>query len=376
MQKSSFEGVYILSKKEDSQMKCLQKYQWVKLLRSNLPKGKGIMGAWAKLASRAAFRKGQASYCGYLNSVTPGMWSGGIVGLKSILETKSRSKAIETLKMLSDFGYIKYTLDEKTKKLTYKINDWIVECSGAECMNGAVYTTDGYGFLCLPRNITERLVERNYIFDEADAWLDLWCHSVTNDPFNAFSYMAPVIQYGKQGAVLTLETLGQRWGWEKTKVWRFFKKYGDAFSLYRLPGSYGCLIFNKIYPTDREVSLPTYEDILHVINDLRKMSGTVQKHCTDHEHLKYLVTWFSRSLIKKITNGTDVNYTKNRIALLSYIKHVYISQCKYCNSCKYDCNGKYCNRDAVVQSCKIRGPCEPIDLIKLSRELSYYEQTG
>ena len=30
-------------------MKCLMKYQWVKLPRNHLPEGKGIMNAWAKL---------------------------------------------------------------------------------------------------------------------------------------------------------------------------------------------------------------------------------------------------------------------------------------------------------------------------------------
>lgn len=42
-------------------VQCLRKYEWGKLPRSRLPEGKGIMGAWAKLASRA-----QALYCGYL----------------------------------------------------------------------------------------------------------------------------------------------------------------------------------------------------------------------------------------------------------------------------------------------------------------------
>ena len=54
-------------------MKCLMKYQWVKLPREHLPPGKGIMGRWAKLAAHAAFRKGKASYCGYSNDVSPGM---------------------------------------------------------------------------------------------------------------------------------------------------------------------------------------------------------------------------------------------------------------------------------------------------------------
>ena len=76
--------------------KCLLKYQWVKLPRACMPSGKGIMGYWAKLAAHAAFRKGRAQYCGYTNDVVPGMWSGGIVGLKSILGVKSRTKAIAT----------------------------------------------------------------------------------------------------------------------------------------------------------------------------------------------------------------------------------------------------------------------------------------
>ena len=42
-------------------------------------------------------------------------------------------------------------------------------------MDGAVYATPGYGFLCMPRDITERLAEQGYKFDVADAWLDLWC---------------------------------------------------------------------------------------------------------------------------------------------------------------------------------------------------------
>ena len=97
--------------------KCLLKYQWVKLPRACMPSGKGIMGYWAKLAARAAFRKGRAQYCGYTNDVVPGMWSGGIVGLKSILGVKSRTKAIDILNTLQQHGYVHYTLNEKTKKL-------------------------------------------------------------------------------------------------------------------------------------------------------------------------------------------------------------------------------------------------------------------
>ena len=253
--------------------KCLFRYQWVKLPRNHLPVGKGIMGYWAKLASRAAFRKGRAKYCGYTNDVMPGMWSGGVVGLKSILGVKSRTEALEIMNTLSRFGYIRYTLDEKTKKLEYAVTDWVVKCSGTECMSGTVYATDGYGFLCLPRNITHRLADQHYTFGESDAWLDLWCHTVWQETGNAFSYLAPAVQFGRLGAALTLEALGRRWGWEKTKVWRFFQKNGDAFVLHRLPGSYGCLIFNRLYPLDTEASLPTCAEIERIIEKMRICAG-------------------------------------------------------------------------------------------------------
>lgn len=61
------------------------------------------------------------------------------MGLKSILGSRSRVQSLEALSKLSEFGYVRYSLNAKTKKLTYQITDWVVECSGEECMNGSVY---------------------------------------------------------------------------------------------------------------------------------------------------------------------------------------------------------------------------------------------
>lgn len=101
-------------------MKCLLKYRWVKLPRAQLPQGKGVLGYWSRLAARAAFRKGTACYCGYHNEVVPGMWSGGIVGLKSILGVRRRAQALQIMDQLQSLGYIKYSLDQKTKRLVTK----------------------------------------------------------------------------------------------------------------------------------------------------------------------------------------------------------------------------------------------------------------
>ena len=245
-------------------------------------------------------------------------------------------------------------------------------------MKGAVYTTKGYGFLCIPRNITERLVKEHYIFEEADAWLDLWCHTVTEDPNNAFSFMAPAVQYGKYGAILTLETLGRRWGWEKTKVWRFFRKHGDVFALYRLSSSYGCLIFNKRYPVDAEVSLPGQEEIMETVGKIRKFSADVPKKGSEHEHLSRMVAWYSRKLTCEMVDTEnesgikDASGERSRVAHSAPIIYTYLSLYRNCKNCSYDC--QRVNIDKAVQDRKqIRGPCRAVDLTEIAKESLFYE---
>ena len=356
-------------------MKCLHKYKWVKLLRSHLPAGKGLLGYWAKLASRAAFRKGNAVYCGHINPVTPGMWSGGVVGLKSILGVKKRAHALWIMSQLQELGYLTYTLDQKTKHLTYQITDWVVKCSGAECTDGAVYATDGYGFLCMPREIPERLVSKRE-FEEADAWLDLWCHTTYGDYGNAFSFLAPAIQYGKYGSVLTLEGLGKRWGWEKTKVWRFFKKYADTFALYRLPGAFGCVIFNQLYPIGADIEMPEQEDVIKVLNDIRKAGSKINVNGSDSARLNCMIAWRSKMVVTAYEKELEEE-AKTGVALLIPLIRAYFSHgrnCKNCRNCIYDCQGMSKGfRQSFEQWHDIRGPCaleSPFRIITIG-EVSY-----
>lgn len=341
-------------------MKCLRKYQWVKLPRDYPDMGKGLMAQWAKLASRAAFRKGCAKYAGHINAVTPGMWAGGIVGLKSILGVRSRSEALKALDQLSSYGFLRYTIDPKTKKLTYEITDWVVKCSGAECASGAVYATTGYGFLCLPRNIADRLVDAGKVFDESDAWLDLWCHTTYEDYSNAFSFLAPAVQYGRYGSVLTLETLGQRWKWEKTKVWRFFRKHGDVFSLHRLPGSFGCLIFNTIYPTDTDYREPESANVVSILNDI--LTSGVCKHTegSSNTRINRLVNWLSRKVMIARQEQSAPEAHETRVALSAPLTHAYLSHGRNCKSCRnysFACPGVLLDAPSSVRSeSEIRGP--------------------
>ena len=316
-------------------MKCQLKYRWVKLPRACLPQGKGVLGQWARLAARAAYRKGVGLYCGFKNPVEPGMWTGGVVGLKSILGTRSRKAALETLEQLQVLGYLSYSLDSTTKKLEYTLLDWVCTCTGEASVGESVYALNGSGFLCLPRSIPDRLANQHYYFEEADALLDLWCHTVWQEPKNIFSHMAPTVQFGSLGAVLTLETLGRRWGWEKTKVWRFFKKHEDALPLYRLPGSYGCLVFNAQYPTERStqgmgVSLPSQEELARTIEALRFYAGNAQIAGTDNLRINKMVLWYSKKLLSQQAENS-------RVAISAPLLRAYPSPCWNCRNCKKDC---------------------------------------
>lgn len=342
-------------------MKCLLKYKWVKLPRDCADMGKGIMAHWTRLASRAAFRKGNATYCGYSNPVQAGMWSGGIVGVKSILGLRSRTQALEVLDELADLGYVTYRLDKHTKKLTYQITDWVLKCSSAECLHGTVYATEGFGFLCLPRNITDRLFEKNRVFSEADAWLDLWCHTTFEDYGNAFSFLGATIQIGKYGSVLSMEILGKRWGWEKTKVWRFFKKHADTFALYPLPGAFGCILFNKFYPTGVEMELPGKEAVLHLLHEIRINAKEVRTIGTDNERLNKIIAWRSRRVMIALQNQTEEQQANGRVAVSAPITRAYFSHgwnCNTCWNCIYDCQGKSIGQtENLKHGYLIRGPC-------------------
>ena len=196
---------------------------------------------------------------------------------------------------------------------------------------------DGYGFLCLPRNITQRLVKHNYKFEEADALLDLWCHTTWQDSRNAFSFLAPAVQFGEYGAVLTLEYLGQRWGWERTKVWRFFRKHEGAFPLYRLPGAFGCLVFNSLYPTEPYSELPKQADVERILTKIRIMGQNTHISGTDHARLCKMVLWYSRQLSGE-PSCVPAQDEIARVAVSHSIKYAYFSLCWNCKNCMFDCS--------------------------------------
>lgn len=105
----------------------------------------------------------------------------------------------------------------------------------------------------------------------------------------------------------------------KTKVWRFFQKHGDVFTLHRLPGAFGCLIFNKLYPTDAEVSIPESEKIERIIAEIRILAKNKQKVGSDQENLSRLVALYSRQLLTECAEEDETLWLKIALHFLTHI---------------------------------------------------------
>ena len=122
--------------------------------------------------------------------------------------------------------------------------------------------------------------------------------------------------------------------------------------------------------------MPTQEDIISILDKIRIMGANTQKKGSDHEQLNRIVTWYSRKLTGAMAEETHQNEPEGGVALSGPIIRAYLSPCRSCKNCIYDCKGKSIYTDAVIETSKIRGPCVPVDITKIAKELFTYEQTG
>ena len=240
-------------------------------------------------------------------------------------------------------------------------------------MNGTVYATDGFGFLCLPRQ---------YYAATCRGAIYIWMKQTHGWISGATQYQRNRAMRFLYGASCSIRQLrrhindGKNWAsvgaGKRQRYGEFFKKHGDVFALYRLPGSYGCLVFNKSYPMDTEVSLPKQTEILRILGEIRIWGANTHKVGSDNDHINRLVTWYSRNAVEK----SNDNVEENRVALSDSIIRAYFSPCWNCKNCEYVCRSKEYSGLKVQESNKIRGPCRPTDITKIAKEMFYHEQTG
>ena len=160
-----------------------------------------------------------------------------------------------------------------------------------------------------------------------------------------------MIQYGKYGSILTLEKLGKRWGWEKTKVWRFFRKFAPYFQLCRLPGSYGCVIYSPFYPVCDKIVLPEEETIISIFREIRISAKNTHTAGTINEKGNRYTAWKSSRVIAALEEKGQNQYgeiasTRSAsgigVALSALYNARVVFSCRNCKNsrnCIYACSG-------------------------------------
>lgn len=350
---------------------CPINYKWVRVPRSLMPdNSKGLMKDYFKIAFASAYKDGIVKYCGYENTVKANQWVGGVAGLKRMLNRRTRDITLDALFLLQEYNFVS-TFFERGGKITIDFFDLVnlQNCSLKERVqketeeyislhrddlsqseienlqryalefNEKCYVNDNSGFICVPRNLTQRLVDIGYVFDDADAFYDLYLHTVYNYGYNPFSEKCPVVMYDENTSVITLDVLGQRWGWSKTKVSRFFKKFDAYFSLVKLQSSYGCVVFNKVFQTDTEFTVPTQQDCFDIVNHFKSCGDMVYAY----EDLMY------SGEIENCSENTYINCCINNFAgfepdedLLEYYNNCYAE----------NCTNEPCQTDSIVSVVK------------------------
>ena len=123
-----------------------------------------------------------------------------------------------------------------------------------------------------------------------------------------------------------------------------FKAFGDvdAFPLYRLPGAFGCLIFNAFYPTGEPVSLPSYDQMERILSKIRTAGrNAYRKQDSDHVRICKLVAWYSRAVLLQDRDlAAPAKSEESRVAYQDrYITRVYFSPCEILEYVREDCQG-------------------------------------
>lgn len=255
-----------------TQSKILRCYPWVAVERRSVRGSEGgYMSYLLKLMGSAACKDGQIKYYRYTNDVSAGEWAGGIVGLKSILEIKSSQEAREIMLKLVDYGYINFSECEQTGILRFNIGKLWYSYNIVNSENSPVCTSEGY--ICVPRNVTQPLIERGVVFSDYDALTDLNCHVSYNDPYNPLSLIGKTVNIN-DCPILSMDDLAMRWGWSKAKVSRFFSKYDHLYSLIKLPGAYGM----TVYKIDIDTDVSVIENAVKgLISEVRRLYGRITK---------------------------------------------------------------------------------------------------
>ena len=162
----------------------------------------------------------------------PGQWICKLGSLPRILRVHSKRQALEQLDYYEKYGFLTYEwLDEENEIIRFSITNWKEHCTSLQYN---YYSYKGSGFFFFPLPVGRMLLRvalktDGIVFSELDAIMDMWLHTILNDPKVRGSEYMPVVYYSNMRGVplLSYTYLAKRWGWSKSRVGRFMLKAGE-----------------------------------------------------------------------------------------------------------------------------------------------------
>ena len=150
------------------------------------------------LFSYANFRSNERVINGVRYMEAPGQWVCKLGSLPRILRVHSKAQALDLMKYFEEKGFLQFeVIDEDQEIIRYTINDWKRHCTH---LAYNYYSYKGSGFFLFPLPIGRLLLraaktEGRIVFSELDALMDMWLHTIVNDPSVKGSEYMPVVYY-------------------------------------------------------------------------------------------------------------------------------------------------------------------------------------
>ncbi len=201
------------------------------------------------LYSYANFRSNTRKISGTTYMESPGQWVCKLGSLPRILRVHSKFKAYELMVWFRDHGFISFEfISEEQEIIRFEITDWQRHCTH---LDYNYYSYKGNGFFFFPLPVGRQLIAAvktagKPVFSELDAIMDMWLHTVFNDPGVRGSEYMPVLYFSNMKGLplLSYSYLAKRWGWSKSRVGRFILKAGEYGIISRVsfPSSHGSVI--------------------------------------------------------------------------------------------------------------------------------------
>lgn len=153
------------------------------------------------LFSYANFRSNERVIYGDRHMEAPGQWICKLGALPRILRVHSKAQALELMEYFRNHGFLTFEiLDEEKEILRFTIADWKEHCTHLQYN---YYSYKGSGFFFFPLPVGRLLLktarkEVGIVFSELDAIMDMWLHTILNDPQVRGSEYMPVVYYSNK----------------------------------------------------------------------------------------------------------------------------------------------------------------------------------